>query len=134
VEVSPSTSNFIYYYASGLPQGLKFIRDTSGIRADISGMSTKYSDPYSNVALFANIPNEGYIVAKTVGMQTVVPRLIRQQDGASSYTSLVRQYVEVNAAQNARDNKVFPTAEKSLGEFMSPEAPDVVSPPLPCDC
>lgn len=134
VEIQPSTSNFIYYYASGLPQGLKLIRDTSGIRADISGMSTKYSDPYSNVAFFANIPDEGYIVAKTVGMQTVVPRVIQPQDAASSYTSLVRQYVQVNAAQNARDNKVYPTAEKGLGEFASPEAPDVVSASLPCYC
>ena len=134
IQIAPLTSNFIYYYASGLPQGLQFIRDTSGIRADISGMSTKYSDPYSNVALFANIPGEGFIVPKTLQMQTVVPRIIRQQDGASSFTSLVRQYVEVNAAQNSRDNRVFPSAEKSLGEFMSPEAPDVLSPPLPCDC
>jgi hypothetical protein len=97
-------------------------------------MSTKYSDPYSNVALFANIPDEGYIVAKTVGMETIVPRIIRQQGSASSYTSLVRQYVQVNAAQNARDNKVYPTAEKGLGEFASPEAPDVVSASLPCYC
>jgi hypothetical protein len=137
VEVQPSTSNFIYYYASGLPQGLKLIRDTSGIRADISGISTKYSDPYSNVVLFGTIPAEGlegYIVAKSVGMETVVPRIIRQQDGASSYTSLVRQYVQVNAAQNARDNKVYPAAEKGLGEFASPEAPDVVSASLPCYC
>ena len=137
VEVQPSTSNFIYYYASGLPQGLKLIRDTSGIRADISGISTKYSDPYSNVVLFGTIPAEGlegYIVAKSVGMETLVPRIIRQQDGASSYTSLVRQYVQVNAAQNARDNKVYPAAEKALGEFASPEAPDVVSASLPCYC
>ena len=137
VEVQPPTSNFIYYYASGLPQGLKLIRDTSGIRADISGMSTKYSDPYSNVVLFGTIPAEGlegYIVAKSVGMETLVPRIIRQQDGASSYTSLVRQYVQVNAAQNARDNKVYPAAEKGLGEFASPEAPDVVSASLPCYC
>ena len=110
------------------------IRDVSGIRADISGMSTKYSDPYSNVALFANIPDEGYIVAKTVGMQTIIPRIIRPQESASSFTSLVRQYTEVNAAQNARDNRVFPAVNATLGEFMAPDAPDVTSAPLPCDC
>ena len=137
VDIAPLTSNFIYYYASGLPQGLQILRDVSGIRADISGTSTKYSDAYSNVALFAVIPNEGvegYTIAKTIGMQTVVPRIIRPQESASSYTSLVRQYVEVNAAQNARDNRVFPAVDATLGEFMSPGAPSVTSAPLPCDC
>ena len=134
VEIAPSTSNFIYYYASGLPQGLRLIRDSSGIRADISGISTKFSEAYSNTVLFASIPNEGFIVAKPVGMQTVVPRIIRPQENASSYTSLVRQYVEVNAAQNARDNTVYPNQDVALGEFMAPPAPDVVSDKLPCNC
>lgn len=134
VEISPSTSNFVYYYASGLPQGLTFLRDSSGIRADISGISTKFSEAYSNVALFAVIPAEGYTIPRVVPMQTIIPRIIHPQDGASSYTSLVRQYVEVNSAQNARDNVVYPSREQALGEFMSPDAPDAVSDKLPCNC
>jgi hypothetical protein len=57
----------------------------------------------------------------------LIPRIIRQQDGAGAFTSLLRQYVEVNAAQNARDSRVLPNQERGLGEFMAPEAPDVSS-------
>jgi len=64
----------------------------------------------------------------TLKFTVLIPRIIRQQDGAGAFTSLVRQYVEVNAAQNARDSRVFPTQERALGEFMSPEAPDVTTP------
>ena len=63
---------------------------------------------------------------------TVVPGVVRKQTSAGAYTSLVRQYTNVNAAQNSRDNRVFPTAETSLGEFMSPQAPDVVTAVPPC--
>lgn len=63
----------------------------------------------------------------TLSFNVLIPRIIRQQDGAGSFTSLLRQYVEVNAAQNARDSRVYPTQERLLGEFMSPEAPDVSS-------
>jgi hypothetical protein len=58
---------------------------------------------------------------------TIIPRIIRKQDGAGAYTSLLRQYTLVNAAQNARDNRVFPSQERALGEFMAPQAPDVVT-------
>jgi hypothetical protein len=57
----------------------------------------------------------------------LIPRVIRTQDGAGAYTSLLRQYTTVLGAQNARDQVVFPTQERALGEFMSPEAPDVVT-------
>ena len=68
-----------------------------------------------------------------INTNTIIPRIIRKQDGAGAYTSLLRQYTLVNAAQNARDNKVFPTQERALGEFMAPQAPDVVT-PSNCPC
>lgn len=53
-----------------------------------------------------------------------IPRIVKQQSSAGAYTSLVRQYTEVNSAQNAKNNQVLPN--QKLGEFMSPEPPNVV--------
>lgn len=63
----------------------------------------------------------------TVTFEIMIPRIIRKQDGAGAYTSLVRQYAEVNAAQGGRDSRVFPSQERALGEFMAPDAPVVVT-------
>lgn len=73
------------------------------------------------------------ITTIAIRTNTIIPRIIRKQDGAGAYTSLLRQYTVVNAAQNARDNRVFPTQERTLGEFMAPQAPDVVT-PSNCPC
>lgn len=62
-----------------------------------------------------------------VTFEILIPRIIRKQDGAGAYTSLVRQYAEVNAAQGGRDTRVFPSQERALGEFMAPDAPVVVT-------
>jgi hypothetical protein len=70
------------------------------------------------------------ITAFTLTFTVNVPRIIRKQDGAGAYTSLLRQYTEVLGAQNARDNRALPAQETKLGEFMSPYAPDVVTQPF----
>ena len=54
--------------------------------------------------------------------------MVKNQTSAGAFTSMIRQYTEVNAAQNARDSKVFPTQNNSLGEFQSPYKPDVITP------
>lgn len=64
----------------------------------------------------------------TITFDVQIPRVVRTQTSAGAYTSLVRQYTEVNAAQNARDRRVFPSQERTLGEFMAPDAPSVVTP------
>jgi hypothetical protein len=58
---------------------------------------------------------------------TIIPNIVKNQTSAGAYTSLIRQYTEVNAAQNARDSRVLPTENKNLGEFQSPYKSDVVS-------
>jgi hypothetical protein len=73
------------------------------------------------------------ITAFTVTLIVNVPRVIRKQTSAGAYTSLVRDYTEVNAAINARDTRVNPTEEAALGSFASPYAPDVVT-PSNCPC
>lgn len=58
------------------------------------------------------------------------PFRIAQQNGAGAYTALVRQDTLINAAQNARDNIVYPSRDTTLGALMSPAGKDVVSPPV----
>jgi hypothetical protein len=60
-------------------------------------------------------------------MRTILPTVQKQQTSAGSWTSLVRQYTVVNAAQNSLNGKTLPSTEPPLGEFTRPEPPDVVS-------
>jgi hypothetical protein len=118
------TGGTIYFFIAGddLPPGLTF-------------------DPLTNAitgkpALTGNFATRVYAkdsngTTLTVFSFTVnVPRVIRKQDGAGAYTYLLRQYTEVLATQNARDNRALPSQERMLGEFMSPAGPDVVTQPF----
>jgi hypothetical protein len=59
-----------------------------------------------------------------ITITVVVPRIVKKQDSAGAYTSLVRQYAEVNGAASSINNIVYPTQEQKLGSFMAPTAPD----------
>jgi len=63
-----------------------------------------------------------------------VPRIIRRQDGAGAYTSLLKQYTEVLAAQSARDSRALPSQEARLGEFMSPVPGPVITKIFTTNC
>lgn len=138
VRAQTSTPNqFLYYYASGLPDGLRFVtNDICGTSASITGTSVRYSDAPQRVLLFAvdDTTNPDRIATLRLNLRTILPTVTRQQIGAGAYTSLVRQYTLVNAAQNARDNRVFPNQEALLGEFTAPPAPDVVTQPIDPRC
>ena len=58
---------------------------------------------------------------------TIIPRIVKNQTSAGAYTSLIRQYTEVNGAQNARDRRALPTQNKNLGEFQSPYKSDAIT-------
>jgi hypothetical protein len=60
--------------------------------------------------------------------------VIRKQDGAAAYTSLLKQYTEVLAAQSGRDQHMLPNQEVRLGEFMSPVPPTVITQTFNSDC
>lgn len=122
---------FGYFYAVGLPIGLELIPNPDGQSAEIRGTPVEVFNNGTTVYIF--LRNGVYTTMLTLNMTVIIPRIVRQQSSAGAYTSLVRQYTEVNAAQNARDTRVFPTQERALGEFMAPEAPDVVT-PSNCPC
>jgi hypothetical protein len=125
VQADSSTSTFLYYYASGLPDGLDLSLDSVGSQATIQGTSVAYSDAPKRVLLFAN--DRTSTLRRQLGMRTILPTVTKQQTSAGAWTSLVRQYTTVNAAQNARDQRVFAAVDRTLGEFTAPYPPDVVT-------
>lgn len=118
------TAAFIYYYASGLPIGLQFILDPSGRTATISGRSS--SNGLSYPLIYAKTGSSG-AVAYRLSINTVLPYFTSPQLGAGAYTAIVREHVDADAAQNARDAIVYPRVNPLAGPFMAPRAPDVVT-------
>lgn len=111
----------IYFFiaANELPPGLTFNPTTNTITGKPSQIGNFMTRIYAK--------DTNGVTQLNLSFTIVVPRIVRQQDGAGAYTSLLRQYTDVLGAQNARDNRVLPSQERKLGEFMSPEAPDVIT-------
>lgn len=129
IQISADGYQTVYFFVQSddLPDGLVFNRNTG----QITGTPTKAGQ--DTVTIYAK---DGTNIVSSIVLQftTLVPRVIRKQDGAGAYTSLLRQYTEVLGAQNARDNRVLPNQERRLGEFMSPEAPDVITQTIDPKC
>jgi hypothetical protein len=127
IQISATGVGQIYYFvtAADLPPGLSF----DPITAQITGAPVQIGT--DSVTVYAKDDNGTSQIV--IGFNTVIPRIIRKQDGAAAYTSLLRQYTEVVAAQSARDNRALPTEMRTLGEFMSPVPPPVVT-PSNCPC
>lgn len=122
------SSDFIYYFTSTVPVGFQFTRDGAGVSASISGIPSTLSD--QSIVIYAKTIS-GYPVSITISFRTLTPFFINPLVGAGAYTALLRNDVLGNAAQNARDNRVFPKVNPLAGPLMAPRAPDVVTPP---DC
>ncbi len=108
----------VYYFTqtTSLPTGLVWNPTTH----TITGKSTDLGE--FSFTVYARDDNG--VTAITISITTIIPRVVRQQTSAGAYTYLLRQYTEVDAAQNARNNRVYPTEDRSLGKFMAPPAPD----------
>lgn len=121
---SATGTGTIYFFvsASELPPGLTFNPSTNTISGKPASQGTFVTRVFAK--------DDNGITQLNIGFTVNVPRVIRKQDGAGAYTSLLRQYTEVLGAQNARDSRVLPNQERRLGEFMSPEAPDVITQPF----
>lgn len=124
--VTGGGGGFVYYFvdAASLPVGITF----DPLTATLSGTSVQLGT--RNFIIY--IRDNAGVTPVSAQITTVIPRVTRQQTGAGAWTSLVRQYTEVNAAQNSVNGKVLPSTEAVLGEFMRPEPPDSVS-AVSCD-
>ena len=121
-----SGTGTIYYFvdAATLPVGITFDPLTASLTGTSVQLGTRGFDIY--------IRDSSGVTPVSAQITTVIPKVTRQQTGAGAWTSLVRQYTEVNAAQNSVNGKVLPSTEAVLGEFMRPEPPDSVS-AVSCD-
>ena len=120
------TTNFIYYYSDNIPIGFQFLLDSAGTIATLTGISPIAGT--QSVTVYAKTATSTAL-RFTIGLQTVLPFFVNPQSGASAYTAILRNEVEANAAQNARDNKTYPQVDALAGPFMGPRAPDVITAP-----
>lgn len=118
----------VYFFVSDsdLPAGLEF----NPLTNILSGNSVNLG-PASTVMY---VQDSSGITIETLNFTTIVPRVVRRQDGAAAYTSLLKQYTEVLAAQSGRDQRMLPNQEVRLGEFMSPVPPTVITKTFTSDC
>lgn len=131
----PDPPEEVYYVTTGLPDGLTLTPDVAGsFSATITGTSVTYSDAPYVVRVYAISANQFLVTELVLTMRTVLPTVYKQQTSAGAWTSLVRQYTEVNAATTARDSRATPAIEYRLGEFTSPEPPSVITASSNCLC
>jgi sugar lactone lactonase YvrE len=128
IQLTAVGTGTIYYFVEtdALPLGLSFDPTNDIIKGT----------PMRSGIFTVNIYTKDSIgiTNKTLRFEVTIPRIIKPQSNASAYTSLVRQYTTVNAAQNARDSTVLPNESVALGEFMAPQPPDRVSDPFNPNC
>jgi hypothetical protein len=124
IELSGSGNLYALVIDDDLPAGLVY----NPVTRTISGTPVQLGE--DAVRVFVQ-DDTGYFSFVLI-FRVVLPFFLRRQTSASAYTSYLRQYTLVNAAQNSRDNVVYPTQERSLGEFAAPEAPDVSSAVVTC--
>ena len=117
---------YIYYFSSTVPNGFQLIKDTPGLRtAILSGISPTLST--QGIIIYAKTSGAAP-TSISLTLRTITPFFINPQVGAGAYTALLKNDVEGNAAQNARDNRTFPEVNPLAGPLMAPRAPDVVTP------
>jgi hypothetical protein len=119
------SGSFIYYYSSTIPHGFQLVKNSSGTTATLSGISPTIVN--QGIIIYAKTA-AGYPVSISVTLRTITPFFVNPQSGAGAYTALLRNDVEGNAAQNARDNRTFPEVNPLAGPLMAPRAPDVTTP------
>jgi hypothetical protein len=118
------SGDFIFYYATNVPVGFTFVPDPTGTNATLSGTSPVNTP--ATVNLYAKTGNNAASVAQ-LKLNTIIPFFVNPQSGAGAYTAIVRKHVDADAAQNARDSRVFPVVNPLAGPYMAPRAPDVLT-------
>ena len=119
------TTDFIYYFSIlDAPIGLTFSRSTDGTTASFVGTPSQAGA--FTISLVAKTLSTAEIF-KTVTLNVLNPYFVHPQNTTGAYIAQLKNQVEANAAQNARDNRVFPEVDPLAGPLMAPRAPDVVT-------
>jgi hypothetical protein len=120
-------TGYVYYYSIGssLPIGMDFTTETTGTTSALTGIPANFTANPASVTVYA--ANGANVTFTSVGFRILAPSFINPQVGAAAFTAMLRSDVEGNAAQNARDNRVFPQVNPLAGPLMAPRAPDVTT-------
>ena len=121
-------SGQIYYFVDSaeLPLGLTF----DPLTATLSGTPMVLGQKTFSIY----VKDDVGVTRVIITTNTIIPTVTRQQTSAGAWTSLIRQYTVVNAAQNSVNGRALPATEPPLGEFMSPHPPDSTSAPGDPNC
>lgn len=128
ITFSATGSGRVYYFvdSSTLPRGLTF----DPVTATLSGTPVLLGERSFTVY----VKDDVGVTTLIINTNVIIPVIQRQQTSAGSWTSLIRQYTVVNAAQNSINGRVLPATEPPLGEFMRPEPPDSSNDPACKKC
>lgn len=128
ITFSATGTGTVYFFvqAADLPTGLVWNPYT----ATITGKSVELGK--ESFTVYAK--DDVGVSSTVIQTETIIPRVIRQQTSAGAYTYLLKQYTEVLGAQASRDKKALPDEDSTLGKFMGPPAPDVMSASNTCGC
>jgi hypothetical protein len=118
IQLSATGSGDIYFFvdSADLPQGLTFNQITN----TISGTPMRVGTFFVNVL----VKDDDAVSDIGLTINVLKPFVEKQQSSAGAYTSYLRQYTVVNAAQNAINTHVLPEPT-TLGSFMAPQPQDV---------
>jgi hypothetical protein len=121
ITFSASGTGRVYFFVDSatLPRGVSF----DPLTATLSGTPVVIGS--KSFTVYAKDDNG--VTQIVIDTNTIIPTVVRQQSSAGAWTSLIRQYTVVNAAQNSVNGRALPATEPPLGEFMRPEPPDSVS-------
>jgi len=119
------TSDFIYYFSIlDTPIGFTFSRSTDGTTASFVGTPSQAG--LFTIKLVAKTLGSAEIFT-TVTLNVLNPYFVHPQNSAGAYIAQLKNQVEADGAQNARDNRTFPQVDPLAGPLMAPRAPDVVT-------
>jgi hypothetical protein len=118
IQLSGTGTGIVYFFvtSSDLPQGLTFDRVTN----TISGTPMRVGTFFVNIL----VKDDAGVRGLGLTLNVLKPFVEKQQSSAGAYTSYLRQYTVVNAAQNAINTHVLPEPT-TLGSFMAPQPQDV---------
>jgi hypothetical protein len=127
VVTSPETI-FVFVDAATLPRGITFdpLTNTFSGTPVLTG----------NTTVLVRVKNEaGGLTTFPLYFSVYIPDVEnKKQTSAAAFTSLVRQEVEIDGAQYARDTVANPTQAMGVGALMSPAPPTVTSATIPQNC
>ena len=128
VQFSATGTGTIYFFVrdAELPVGLTF----NSVTNTLSGTPMRLGTTYVTIYVKDSIG----VTLLTLQFRVIIPVVERQQTSAGAWTSLVRQYTVVNAAQNSLNGRALPASDSGIGEFMRPYPPDESNDPACKKC